>query len=469
MLARARVALLLLFSASACSQPTLSLPVDNVVLVSIDSLRADHLGIYGYAPPTSPTLDALGATGVVFDRAYSTTTWTLPSHAALFTGLDDLAHGVVDTGTRLPEAVDTLAESLARAGVHTTGFFSGPYLHPAFGLSQGFDEYVDCTSLRADLAERRLTPRDHLTSHRDITNPVLLDAIGSWLAKPRAARNFLFIHMWDVHYDYIPPERYVRLFDPGYGGSVDGRNYVYNTRIHAGMRPRDLQHVIALYDGEIRYTDDTLGSILEMLGKAGLLESAAVIVIADHGEEFFEHGKKGHRNNLFEESLRVPLILQVPGFTPRRSRVDEVVSLVDLYPTVCELLGAPCEPGRPGVSLLGFLQLDEPRLRGDALAELTRDSRKTRLLSLVRRQDKVIMRLGRPTIHYIDDPSRERDGLRATARELAEQSPPAKDILERLRTRAESAEAMGAGWASGEEPVIDAKLRAQLESLGYGE
>ena len=464
-------ALLAVAAAGGCAAPELELPVETVVLVSIDSLRADHLGAYGYEPPTSPTIDALARDGVVFERAYSTTSWTLPSHASLLTGLDNVAHGVVDAGTRLPEAIETLAESLSQTGIRTTGFFSGPYLHPTFGMGQGFDTYRDCTSLAAEIAERRLSPRDHIVSHQDVTNPTLLEAIGDWLEEAPGGRHFVFIHMWDVHYDYVPPERYVELFDPDYGGSLDGRNFVFNDRIRPDMRPRELEHLIALYDGEIRYTDDTLGTLLGLFEEAGLLERAAVIVTADHGEEFFEHGKKGHRNNLFEESVRIPLVLQLPGFSPPRARVDEVVSLVDVYPTVCELFAVACDPRRPGRSLLGFLRGEAAPGRGDALTELTRDSRKTRLLSLVRRDDKVVLRPRRATADYYPDVARERDGESGAEQELAERDPDARSILGQLHRRVEEARALGAELAGGarEAPAVDPRMQQQLESLGYAE
>ena len=462
---------LLTLAAGACQRATLELPVDTVVLVSIDSLRADHLGAYGYAPPTSPTIDRLARGGVTFERAYSTTSWTLPSHAAMLTGLDNLAHGVIDAGTRLPEAIDTLAESLSRAGIRTTGFFSGPYLHPTFGMAQGFDRYEDCTSLAGEIEERRLSPRDHISSHKDVTNPQLLESLGRWLEGAPSGRNFVFIHMWDVHYDYVPPERYVELFDPDYAGSLDGRNYVFNDRIRPDMRPRDLQHLIALYDGEIRYTDDTLGRLLSALEEAGLLERAAVIVTADHGEEFFEHGKKGHRNNLFEESVRIPLIVHLPGFAPPRARIDRVVSLVDLYPTICELFAVECDPRRPGQSLLGFLRGEAPAARGDALAELTRDARKTQLFSLIRSEDKVVLRPRRATADYYADVGQEGDGARAPERELAERDPAARSILEQLHRRVDEARALGAELAAGgpESPEIDPRMQQQLEALGYAE
>ncbi|MGH8311469.1 MAG: sulfatase, partial [Steroidobacteraceae bacterium] len=282
----------------------------DIVLVSIDSLRADHLGAYGYARPTSPGLDRLAANGVRFEWAISTTSWTLPAHAALFTGLYDSAHGLVDDGLRLADAHVLLAEMLHDHGYHTAGFFGGPYLHPIFGFGQGFDVYESCmipelasaASVRADISSE--------TGHalRDVTGPRTLAAVTRWLESVDERPFFLFVHLWDVHYDYVPPPEYVLGFDPGYTGTIDGRDYMGDPAIHAGMPARDREHVIALYDAEIRFTDDVLARILDALQARGRLGSAIVVVTADHGEGLGEHGETTHGMLVHDATQRVPLI-----------------------------------------------------------------------------------------------------------------------------------------------------------------
>jgi len=349
------------------------LHVDNVILISIDSLRADHLGVYGYRRPTSPTLDALAASGLVFDRAYSTTSWTLPAHTAMFTGLDDRAHGVRHHKTKVAAEIPILAEELAEHGVNTIGFYSGPYLHPTFGLGRGFEQYWNSSSVLPKDANRAVG-LTHYASLKDVTNPIILANVRKWLAGggPIGERNFIFIHMWDVHYAYIPPERYLQIFDPDYEGSIDGTVF-HNKAVRDGMPPRDLEHLIARYDGEIRYTDDTVREILDLLEAKGLLASAAVIVVADHGDEFFEHHGKGHHRTLFEEVLHVPLIIHIPGRAPTQPRIDKIVSLIDIYPTACGLLDVPCQQlGNASESLVEFFTKGNAfASRNDALADLT--------------------------------------------------------------------------------------------------
>jgi arylsulfatase A-like enzyme len=331
--------------------------------VSIDSLRADHLGCYGYERDTSPTFDRLAEHGVRFETAVSTTSWTLPAHAALFTGLYDPAHGTTDVYYRLAPGYRTLAEHLGAAGWTTVGLYAGPLLHPSFALDQGFEQWISCMSEPASA----ITEDDPATiyaanqaSHADVTGPRTLEAARAVLGSPSEEPLFLFVHLWDPHYDYIPPAPYDALFDPEYEGNVDVRQYAHNEAIHPGMDRRDLEHVIALYDGEIRFTDDNLSELLRLFDEARPGRQRLTIVTADHGEEFFEHGRKGHQQTLFEESIRVPLVLHWPGRLPAGRVVPGQVSLVDVAPTIVSLLSLDPLPATQGIDL-------SPSLQGGAL------------------------------------------------------------------------------------------------------
>lgn len=333
----------------------------DIVLVSIDSLRPDHLGCYGYAKPTSPTIDALARDGARFETAVSSTSWTLPAHAALFTGLIDSAHGVVDNGLALDARHTTLAEVLRDRGWSTAGFFGGPYLHPIFGLSQGFDTWTSCMS--DDLDDGSALESDFVaataSSHADVTGPRTLEAVRGWLERIDERPFFLFLHLWDVHYDYVPPKEYLDRFDPGYTGSLDLRDLPRNPAIHAGMPERDLQHLIAAYDGEIRFTDDMLRDVLAALEAKGRLANTLVVITADHGQEFFEHGDKGHQRTLFDEVVRVPLVVRWPGKVAASTLVREPVRLIDVAPTIASFAGARL-PDVHGRDL-------RPLVRGEAL------------------------------------------------------------------------------------------------------
>ena len=353
----------------------------NVLLISIDSLRFDHLGCYGYERDTSPFIDELATQGVRFENAVSTTSWTLPAHAAMFTGLNDSTHGLVDNGLRLSNDHLTLAELLKSQGYKTAGFFGAPYLHPTFGLGQGFDVYQSCMGeVAEDGAVVRKSARSNAApSHSDVTGPRTAKFVKEWAATVTEADSwFCFLHLWDVHYDFIAPEEYVDLFDPNYKGEIDGR-LMSNASINARMSPRDLKHVQAQYDAEIRFTDDILRGVFEDLEARGMLENTLVILTADHGEEFFEHGGKGHNQTLFDEVVRVPLIVVWPGEIDSGGVVKEQVQIIDFMPTVAN--AARCE-GRLTVQGrdLGPLLAGQSMPTREALLELLIDRGSQRAL-----------------------------------------------------------------------------------------
>lgn len=303
----------------------------NILLVSIDSLRPDHLGCYGYHRDTSPHLDALAAQGVRFEIVVAPSPWTLPSHITMLSGLPPVRHGVIDNGMRASGDTVFLAEVLRATGYATAGFVAGPYLDAAFGFSQGFDHYDDHT----------LPAASNQGSHRGSTSAASVALLTRWLDRHGSSTDarpfFVFLHMWDVHYDYTPPAPYDRAFDPDYRGSISPHDFETGDHVHPGMDPRDLAHIIALYDGEIAYVDHHLGVLFDTLAARGLLDDTIVIVSADHGEEFFEHGRKGHQKALYDESLLVPLILRYPRRLPAGVVVPTQVRVMDIPRTILSL------------------------------------------------------------------------------------------------------------------------------------
>lgn len=325
----------------------------HVVLISIDSLRADHLGVYGYERDTSPHIDALAREGTLFERAVSSTSWTLPAHAALFTALADGIHGVQRADLALGPELPTLAERLRDAGYATAAVVSGPFLDPRFGLQRGFDEYLNCMSFLDDRFQTRSgAPLNlHRAGHADVTGPCVARRARAWLSRLRGRPGFLFLHFWDVHYDYIPPDGYAERFDPHYAGAVDARRFARNPAIHPDMAPRDLEHVIALYDGEVAATDERVGEVLRALDDLGLARATLVVLTSDHGDAFFEHGQKGHQKDLHRESIAIPLVLRGPG-VPAGLRVPGPAHITDIGPTILDLLGLGAPPLGDAVSLV---------------------------------------------------------------------------------------------------------------------
>ena len=317
----------------------------DVVFVTIESLRSDHVGGLGYSRATTPELDALAREATLYPNAFSTTSWTLTSHASLFTGLYPSAHRVLGPRDRLAEAATTFAEILRDRGYTTVGLASGPYLTKPFALHQGFERFDD--SLAPDF--------EHID--RELTNPTVEAAALRFLDEPRRDGQddkpfLLFLYLWDPHYSYLPPAPYDEMFVPEGAVKFDVSHYDTNERIRATMPRPELDYVVSQYDGEIRATDEMLGRLFDAMRARGLWDDAVVIVTADHGEEFFEHGQKGHKRNLYRESLHVPLWVKLPH--QREGRTDpRVVNGVDLFPTVLELAGASHDGPVHGRSLLG--------------------------------------------------------------------------------------------------------------------
>jgi arylsulfatase A-like enzyme/4-amino-4-deoxy-L-arabinose transferase-like glycosyltransferase len=320
----------------------------NLLVISIDSLRADHLHCYGYERETSPAIDAIAAEGIVFENTIAQAPWTLPSHTSLLTSMYPRTHQVTDKERRLPAGARTLGRMLEPLGYDNRAVVSGPFMQAQFGLRRGFREYDDSIAVGG-----------HKRSHRVITS-ANINAKANRMLDEIEAPFFLFLHYWDVHYDYQPPPPYDRMFDPDYSGSLTGTDFIGGEEVHAGMSERDLEHVIALYDGEIAWVDHHVGEIVASLKKRGLYENTVIVVTSDHGDEFLEHGQVGHQHSLYEELLRVPFIMRVPGEAGGR-RVQTIAQSIDIMPTLLDYLGAPPSKNAQGRSQYALLHGDEPQ------------------------------------------------------------------------------------------------------------
>ncbi len=353
----------------------------NVILISIDTLRPDHLGCYGYARPTSPAIDRYAAEGARFTYVHSSTSWTLSAHVSLMTGLPDDLHEVVWDRVGLDPQRGMLAERFQQAGYATGGFFGGPYLHPTFGFGRGFDIYENCGEPTVYDANRQnlsaeeltlLTMQKEVESHRIRTADTIQAHVDRFLERNGERPFFLFIHHWDCHYDFNAPREFVDLFAPGYGGSLSMKGFMTNPCIAPGMDARDFEYLLANYDAEIRWVDHHVGLLRRKLEELDLAEDTLLVITSDHGEEFFEHGNKGHRWNLHEESLAIPLIIGGPGVR-RGLEIGASARIFDIAPTILDLAGLPPLEEAYGVSLRPLLDASEDAALRDLpiVAELT--------------------------------------------------------------------------------------------------
>ncbi len=359
----------------------------NVLLISIDSLRRDTVGCYGahlpFAPGLSPTphLDRLAAEGVRLTDAYAPSPWTLPSHVSLLTGMSPLVHGVETDLQTMKVGSPTLAEVLRDAGYRTAGVFSGPYLEDIWGFGRGFERYSAAYGPSVAAASTLLERLSADISRADRAGDAAMAEEVRWLRRAGAARIgqlssadlsservttraldelaalgataspwFLFVHYFDVHYDYVPPPPWDRRFDPEYAGYLTGVGFASNVEIAVPdpdvpdgyvrrVSDRDLDHLRALYAGEAGWVDEHVGRLLARLDAMGVTKRTLVIVVSDHGDEFFEQGGIGHRRNLAEAVIRVPILLRLPGTLPAGHAEPGLTSLTDVMPTVLDVAG----------------------------------------------------------------------------------------------------------------------------------
>jgi arylsulfatase A-like enzyme len=403
-------------------------------MISIDTLRADHLGMYGYERPTSPELDAFAAGATVFEAVEAAAPWTLPSLTSVLTGEYTSTHRCWVRGSVLDGSFTTLAERLLAAGYDTACHAAQQFVTTRQGLHQGFvhfDESYAYTELKPE---------------RSITSPALSDKGVRFLeqkaAAPLGAPWFLWLHYLDPHGIYLEHAGISEHF------------------VTPGQRtPQQIER--DLYDGEIRFTDLHVGRVLDALERTGLAANTIVVFFSDHGEEFGDHGGRGHGHTLFQELVRVPLVVRVPGAPP--ARVRQIVRHVDLLPTLLELCGLPVPAGLPGRSLAELV-------RGGTLPEVTALSElalsESNTVESVRRGALKFMRTrqrgGRLALFDLARDPGEKDDLQSERPELARELEQELDSLQALaRERATLYQhARRIAFTPAEE--------ADLNALGYG-
>lgn len=403
-----------------------------LIWISQDTLRADHLEAHGYGRETAPNFARLAKTWTLFERGVSAASWTLPSLASQMTSRYPSFHGATNHLLGADQRFPTLFETLAAEGFAVAGVTGNPFVSTEHGLSRGFDSLI-YTGLRADVVSR-------LAEH----------GAEQWGGGDLA----LFVHYMDPHSPYYPPPPFDQRFGAKYSGRVDGYNYQSAARTEA-----DREHVRALYDGEIAYTDGQIAGLLEALGQKRLMDGALLAYTADHGEELFERGAWGHAHTLHEELIHVPFALRVPGASARR--VAQPVSLVDLAPTLLDAFGIAAPASYQGRSLL-------PLVRGGRLAPVPLFSETARNTV----QHQVAVRDGRwkyAAVFKADGAVRslEREQLFDLDADPEEKSPVVRELLPfRAEALGFLARSRSAGAVPREAPLRP-EDKERLKALGY--
>lgn len=299
------------------------IPQPNVILISIDTLRQDGVGAYGSTTSFTPAINAVAEGGAIFENAYSHSPWTLPSHAALLTGLTPTHLGIRKVQDRLGKKALSLPEVLSNYGYSTGAVTSYVLVSQAYGFSQGFDEF---------------------NYSRDYNAEMIVDLAGRYINSRQKKKFFLFLHFYDPHWPYHPKLDIAKKFyseqpTPELAQFHNTMNY-YDWAVKALKGPEEfVKFSKAMYEAEISYVDQALGRLFSNLINSGMINRTVIIVTSDHGEEFKEHGLMGHGLTLYDEVLKVPLIVRYPPQIPKNTQIDMHVQLTDLFPTILSMIG----------------------------------------------------------------------------------------------------------------------------------
>lgn len=422
----------------------------DLVIYLVDTLRADHLGCYGYARPTSQVLDAFARGAVLYRDGRAQSSWTRAAVATMLTGLEPITHLTENTNERLSDDLETLAERLGEAGYQTAMITSNGNVARRFGFGQGFDRFEY-------LREDENTAELHATA-----DVVVRHAARFLIRRDRRRPIFLVAHVSDPHDPYAPRASFRERLAPGVPlerGSAKRLRELEER--HLAVDAAELEEIVSLYDGEIAQSDAAFGRLLELLDDQGMAADAAVLFLSDHGEEFLDHGSWFHGKTLYEEQLRIPFVLRLPGGEGAGARPPGTAQQIDVVPTFLELAGLPPVSGLPGRSLLADVR-GEPAGARDAYSWLRRDGFRARALRSG--EWKLVVRPGGPRagspyaelFRLVDDRD-EHDDL-AWRRDVRRAA---------LEARLAAARARWSPERDAETVRVGKEMRRRLQALGY--
>jgi arylsulfatase A-like enzyme len=432
-------------------------PDYNVLVITIDTLRPDRLGCYGYGRPTSPRIDEFAARSVLFEQVVCSSPKTLPSHTSIFTGQHPRTHKAISHESVVPQEITTLAEILKGRGYETTAFISSHVLDRKYGLDQGFDRYWQ--------VNEAMRPKQREMAQERGIDPTANEAL-SWLEENSSGRFFAWIHWFHPHRPYVPPLE-IRAEHVGeyLGEANSSTEYIMKVwREEIELLDEDVRYLSQLYDGEIMFADEQVGRVLDALELLGIADKTIVVITADHGEMLYEHEYYfGHDIALYEECIMIPLIIYHPGLDVTPKRLPGLVQSIDIFPTLLDFLGIGIPEATEGKTLEPLVVGAETRTAEYAFAEtfpfpekaMPRHAVRTQGQKLIWRENKE----GGLTKHFFDlgtDPGENTD--------LFESDPEAARALD--RTLHEWTKADGLHPA----PIPTAKEAGRIQilrSLGY--
>lgn len=469
--------LFLLFSAVSFSQSqefrrvdgnnTFQPPVKYIILLTVDTLRPDFIAAYGERDNYTPNMDQIASEGIVFENAYSASPWTLPSVASIMTGLPPSVHMTKTATSELPDTLSTLAELLRKKGYKTAGIGNNQFLTRFYNISQGFDEYYFYPRARfgetVGMKILRIFVKDIKIN---VTSSELTDLVVRWLRKDRLNPFFLWIHYFDPHMPYTAPQRFLPGVEPAPGLGYEFHDLAGVRRGYFYPDQQQSAWISELYAAEVRYVDECIGSIVKLLREMGIYDESLLVLSSDHGEEFWEHGGFEHGHTIYNEQIRVPLVIKLPGSSPRdQEQVQTPISLLSLFPTILDYAGIDQRPvGAEDTSLRPFLS-------AGALEESCTPVF-SEALKYYEDQESVIMDRYK-CIHYLSRDIYELYDLESDPGELhslADTSPElvelARQQFQSFHQRCDSIKA-AYGIEKGENLILDKSAIESLRSLGY--
>ncbi|MBZ5593136.1 MAG: sulfatase-like hydrolase/transferase [Acidobacteriia bacterium] len=456
----------------------------NLLLYMIDTERADHSSAYGYTRDTTPFLKMLGAQGLVFEDCQVQATWTKPSTASLLTSLYSFSHGIIHDFDTIPKGATTLAEQLRAAGYVTASVVANPFAGHITGLQRGFDyvaEWAVVQRYRSDAEDRG--------TDSAAVNKILFP----WLERHRDEPFFVYAHTTDPHAPYRPPggfeERFANPaetpeFNRVYkslGGKVKYGGGIVVTRAgcsQKGVNPdRFIQQAIDRYDGEILHNDWNLQQLADKLKQLGVLDNTLIVVVSDHGEEFWEHGWTAHGQSLYQELTHGVFVMWNPGLIQRARRISEPVQLIDVMPTVLDLLGLKIPDLLQGQSLAAFVKGETFRRRGPVMTSRYAhpDSKpggipenRIDTVALLDATWKLVYRANGKEVGLNKVELYDRRNDRGETKNIAASHPQEVDrMIMEIGKWTEAEKQIKSTLSRGPKATMDAKTLEQLRSLGY--
>jgi arylsulfatase A-like enzyme len=483
------------------SDPKSFFPSDrpNIILISLDTLGARHLSAYGYSKKTSPNMDAMAKEGVLFERAFSPSKWTLPAHMSMLTSTYPSVHQVISPERVLDGSFFTMAEILKEYGYYCGAFVDkGEFGHvgAGHGFDDGFDFYEHYPE-RFDKYEKLFVVRHFFNfvegtllrlSFPIMHSQKIANRVLTWLKHYKREKPFfLFLHSYDIHAEgvtklpYVSPPPYNSMHNPQYTGNYTGcgtsglcaslrlreiaREYRRDRNV---ISDQDLEYIISLYDGGISYVDNHIGKLLEGLKELKLEQNTLVIVTSDHGEEFMQHGQFLH-GQYYDEIVHVPLIMKLPGTLPENVRVKSVVGTIDILPTVLDLLNIEKIDQIQGASLLSSVKPENETESPMSYGGLDKTLVESIPISFVRTNQYKLIRKERESgtirelYNFVDDPME-------STNVIEHETDISKELEEYLLSWIEDCEFLKTSKSysfDSEELILPAKIKRELKSLGY--